>query len=433
MAKYRFWAIIVVAIAIVLGFFVWNSEKSGSSHKFKLGLDLSGGTHLVYKADTSQIASGDISGAMESLRDIIEKRINIFGVSEPIVQIEEGGIFGSQREQRLIVELPGVTDVNEAVKKIGETPVLEFKLISSVAEEKIKAGNTQIANTPDMFIDTGLTGRMLQKASIQFDQTMTNKPIIGLKFNEEGANLFAKITRENVGHVMGIFLDGNLLEAPYIREEINGGQAVITGDFTIDQAKQVVRDLNYGALPMPISLLSTETIGATLGDKAVDASVKAGLYAFVVIALFLIIWYRLRGSVAALALVIYTIINLALFKFIPVTLTAAGIAGFILSIGMAVDANILIFERTKEELKKGKSKQEALREGFIRAWSSIRDSNLSSIITAIILYYFASTPVIKGFALVFFIGVVVSMFSAITASRTILFALSKEESSEIKK
>jgi protein-export membrane protein SecD len=433
MGKYRFWAIIIIAVAVVAGFFVWNTQKSGSN-KFKLGLDLSGGTHLVYKADTTQIKSSDISSAMQSLRDVIERRVNLFGVSEPIVQIEEGGVLGgSSREQRLIVELPGVTDVNEAIKRIGETPILEFKLLSKEGQDKIKAGDTtdqSLQSVSGMFLETGLTGRMLQNASIQFDQNLgNNKPIIGLKFNEEGANLFAKITRENTGNVLGIFLDGNLIEAPYIREEITGGQAVITGNFTPDQAKQVVRDLNYGALPMPISLLSTETIGATLGDMAVNASVKAGLYAFVVVALFLIIWYRFQGLVAALALVIYTIINLVLFKLIPVTMTAAGIAGFILSIGMAVDANILIFERTKEELKRGKNKYDALKEGFHRAWSSIRDSNLSSIITAVILYYFASTPVIKGFALVFLIGVLVSMFSAVTASRTILFAVSKEHPS----
>jgi protein-export membrane protein SecD len=278
-----------------------------------------------------------------------------------------------------------------------------------------------------MFLDTGLTGRSLMKASIQFDQNSGNKPIIGLKFNQEGADLFSKITKENVGSILGIFLDGNLIEAPSIKEEITGGQAVITGDFTPDGAKQIVRDLNYGALPMPISLISTETIGATLGDQAVNASVKAGLYAFIVVALFLVAWYRFKGLVAVLALAIYTVINLVLFKLIPVTLTSAGIAGFILSIGMAVDANILIFERTKEELKRGKNKHDALKEGFHRAWSSIRDSNLSSIITAVILYYFASTPVIKGFALVFLIGVLVSMFSAVTASRTILFAISGED------
>lgn len=430
MARYRFWAIILVAMAVMAGFFVWNTQKPDSPREFKLGLDLSGGTHLVYKADTSGVASEDIDSAMQSLRDVIERRVNLFGVSEPIIQIEQGGVFGGDvTEQRLIVELPGVTDVNEAIKKIGQTPSLEFRLLDKEVESKIKAGETKIdaTNSSNVFSETGLTGRMLQKASVQFDQNFANKPIIGLKFNKDGSDLFAKITRENTGSVLGIFLDGNLMEAPYIREEIPNGEAVITGDFTLDQAKQIVRDLNYGALPMPISLISTETIGATLGDKAVDASVKAGLFAFIVVGLFLIAWYRFQGLVAVLALAIYTVINLALFKLIPVTMTAAGIAGFILSIGMAVDANILIFERTKEELKKGKNRYDALKEGFHRAWSSIRDSNLSSIITAVILYYFASTPVIKGFALVFLIGVLVSMFSAVTASRTILFAISKEE------
>lgn len=434
-SKYRFWAIIIIAASIMLGYWIWNSQVTGSN-KFKLGLDLSGGTHLVYRADTTVIAKSDISDAMDTLRDIIERRVNMFGVSEPIVQVEQGGVLGGDiKEQRLIVELPGVTDINEAIKKIGETPILEFKLLSAAGEQQIKNSNkdqqtiNQLINAPDMFVETGLTGRMLKRASIQFDQTMGSKPIIGLKFNEEGSQLFAKITRENIDRVLGIFLDGNLIEAPYIKEEITGGEAVITGDFTVDQAKQVVRDLNYGALPMPISLVSTETIGATLGDKAIDASVKAGIYAFIVVALFLIIWYGSRGLVAALALAIYTVINLALFKLIPVTLTAAGIAGFILSIGMAVDANILIFERTKEELKRGKDKISALKEGFHRAWTSIRDSNLSSIITAVILYYFASTPVIRGFALVFFIGVLVSMLTAITISRTILFALTSSSTS----
>ena len=430
MAKYRFWAIIIIALAVLAGYFVWSTQNNGSN-KFKLGLDLSGGTHLVYKADTSKVQASDISSAMQSLRDVIERRVNLFGVSEPIVQIEEGGVLGGNvSDQRLIVELPGVTNVADAIKKIGETPILEFKLLSKEGQNQINTSSTtaqSLQGVSGMFLDTGLTGRMLQNASIQFDQNLANKPIIGLKFNQAGADLFAKITKENTGNILGIFLDGNLIEAPYIKEEITGGQAVITGNFTPDQAKQVVRDLNYGALPMPISLLSTETIGATLGDQAVSASVKAGLYAFIVVAMFLIAWYRFQGLVAALTLSIYTVINLLLFKLIPVTLTAAGIAGFILSIGMAVDANILIFERTKEELKRGKNKYDALKEGFHRAWSSIRDSNLSSIITAIILYFFASTPIIKGFALVFLIGVLVSMFSAVTASRTILFAISKEE------
>lgn len=424
MAKYRFWAIMVVAGAVALGFFVWNSQKPESRFNFKLGLDLSGGTQLIYRADISEIAIADVSSAMQSLRDVIERRINLFGVAEPIVQTQEGGVFGDQREQRLIVELPGVTDVDEAVRRIGETPTLEFRLLSPEAEE-ISWSGAPLPEISDMFLETGLTGRMLQRASIQFDQQLGNKPIIGLKFNEEGSALFAKITRENTGRVLGIFLDGVLIEAPYIREEITGGEAVITGDFAPDQAKQIVRDLNYGALPMPVSLLSTQTIGATLGDQAIEASIKAGIITFIVISLFLIIWYGLNGLVASAALAIFTVLNLVIFKLIPVTLTAAGIAGFILSLGMAVDANILIFERTKEELKKGKSKREALSEGFHRAWTSIRDSNLSSIITAAILYYFASSTMIKGFALVLFIGVLVSMFSAITASRTILFAISR--------
>lgn len=413
----------MVAGSVALGLFVWNSQKPESKYNFKLGLDLSGGTQLIYRADISDIASSDVPSAMQSLRDVIERRINLFGVAEPIVQTQEGGVFGNTREQRLIVELPGVTDVNEAVRKIGETPTLEFKLLSDTAENALSGEG--VIDPATLFSETGLSGRMLERASIQFDQQLGNKPVIGLKFNAEGAALFAKITRENTGRVLGIFLDGALIEAPYIREEITGGEAVITGDFTPDQAKQIVRDLNYGALPMPISLLSTQTIGATLGDEAIEASLKAGVITFIVISLFLVGWYRFNGLVASLALAIFTVLNLVIFKLIPVTLTAAGIAGFILSLGMAVDANILIFERTKEELKKGKSRHEALREGFHRAWTSIRDSNLSSIITAAILYYLAASPMIKGFALVLFIGVLVSMFSAITASRTILFAISR--------
>jgi len=432
-SRYRFWAIILVALAVFGGIFIWKTESPESARKFKLGLDLSGGTHLVYRADTSAVAAADISDSMQTLRDVIERRVNLFGVSEPIVQVEEGGVIGGVKDERLIVELPGVTDVNEAIKRIGETPTLEFKILTPEGENILKSNSG--ADVSQYFLETGLNGRMLKRATIQFNQnqTVSTKPVIVLEFNDEGTALFAKITKENTGKVLGIFLDNSLIEAPYIREEIPNGQAVITGDFTSDQAKQIVRDLNYGALPMPVNLLSTETIGATLGDSAVNASVKAGLYAFIVVALFLIVWYRFQGFVAVVALAIYTVINLLIFKLLPVTLTAAGIAGFILSIGMAVDANILIFERTKEELKKGKNKFEALQEGFHRAWNSIRDSNLSSILTALILYYFASTAIIKGFALVFLIGVLVSMFSAVSATRTILFALSSDGKGQDKK
>ena len=213
-----------------------------------------------------------------------------------------------------------------------------------------------------------------------------------------------------------------MISNPVIRDEITEGKAQISGGFTPEEAKQLVRDLNYGALPVPVELIGTQSIGASLGEKAVHASIKAGIIAFLVVALFLILWYRLPGLVAVIALAIYVVLNLAVFKMIPVTLTSAGIAGFILSLGMAVDANILIFERLKEELKRGRDLHDAIHEGFSRAWLSIRDSNLSSIITAVVLYYFASTSIIKGFALVFGIGVVVSMFTAITVTRTILLA-----------
>jgi protein-export membrane protein SecD len=239
MAKYRFWAILILAGAVALGFFVWNSEKTDSNYKFKLGLDLSGGAHLVYKADVSKLASGEVNDAMQALRDAIERRINLFGVSEPLVQVEQSGVLGSGGEHRLIVELPGVTDINEAIKQIGATPSLEFKLLN---KENIDQKATDLLNAS--FESTGLSGTMLKKATLQFDtQNVGNKPVIGIAFNTEGEALFAKITRENVGDVLGIFLDGKLMQAPYIREEITGGQAVISGDFSVEQAKEVIRNL----------------------------------------------------------------------------------------------------------------------------------------------------------------------------------------------
>jgi protein-export membrane protein SecD len=418
MWKKRISALILIILAVTVGYFVWVSEVKKTNYAFKLGLDLKGGTHLVYEADTTKVS--DVKEAMTALRDVIERRVNLFGVSEPIVQVEEGGVLGVGSTERLVVELPGVTDVNEAVKKIGQTPTLDFRLVKEfpgLTEEQIKQKTVD-----EVFIRTGLDGRYLKSAQMDFDPT-TGEPKVLLNFNSEGSDLFAKITKENTNKILAIFLDGLPISTPVIRQEITGGKAEITGNFDIKEAKLLVRNLNYGALPVPISLVSTQTIGATLGEEATSAGVKAGIIAFLVIAAFLIFWYRLPGFLATIALAIYVVINLALFKVIPVTLTAAGIAGFILSLGMAVDANVLIFERLKEELKKGKPLDEAMREGFGRAWLSIRDSNLSSIITAIILYMFASTNIIKGFALVFGIGVLTSMFTAISASRTLLFAM----------
>lgn len=442
MIKRRFWAVILILVSFLIGYFVYTTNSSSSTSKFKLGLDLNGGTELVYKADLSKSTStpADISSSMTVLRDVIERRINVFGVSEPVVRIERIGFTGAESEQQLIVELPGVTDIDKAVAMIGATPSLEFKLVAENAAELSKA--YEKATTVEekqkiqdqMFIYTGLTGKLLKKSALEFNSN-TGEAMVSLQFNSEGDKLFAKITKENIGKQLAIFLDGDIKSTPNIKEEINGGNAVISGGFVgsvgIKEAKKLVDNLNLGALPVPIQLISTQTIGASLGQDAINASMKAGIIAFIVIAAFLIILYRLPGLLAVIALSIYTVINLALFKLIPVTLTAAGIAAFILSIGMAVDANILIFERMKEELRRGRELGDAIKEGFHRAWTSIRDSNTSSMITAIILYMFSSTSVVKGFALVFFIGVAVSMFTAITASRTLLLAIKHDHAGRI--
>ncbi len=428
--KTRIIAVFLLILATGVGYFDYYSEThpdSSVSKPFKLGLDLNGGTHLVYKADVSKIEAKEVDDSMNALRDVIERRVNVFGVSEPIVQIESNGFLSSKdTEEKLIVELPGVTDTEEAIKSIGETPFLDFKIltdedIKSIDALKLEDAEKEI-EMKKRLKDTGLTGRMLEKAQLVFDPN-TNQPVVSLVFNSEGRTLFAKITKENVGNMLGIFLDGTPKSLPVVRDEIRDGKAQISGSFDVKSAQTLVRDLNYGALPVPIELISTQTIGASLGQSATQAGVRAGVISLIVIGIFLIIWYRLPGFVAVISLGVYTLIMLALFKLIPVTLTAAGIAGFILSIGMAVDANILIFERMKEELRRGKGISEAMHEGFARAWLSIRDSNISSIITGAILYYFGSTSVVTGFALVFVIGVLVSMFTAITASRIFLYAV----------
>jgi len=430
MLKHRAKAVFLIILATLIGYFVYSSETSDSKYPFRLGLDLSGGTHLVYKADISKIDSGDVSSSMASLRDVVERRVNTFGVSEPLVQTEQATALSSEEAAyKLIVELPGITDVDQAIKSIGATPKLEFKLVTDEVMRAFQAEVTAAATTTGLdakylalFKTTGLGGDMVSRASLQFNPT-TNQPTVGLTFTPEGRDLFAKITKENIGNYLGIFLDGAPISVPVIRDQILDGKGEISGTFTLEEASTLVRDLNYGALPVPISLISTQTIGPSLGAEAVKGGIKAGIVSLLVIAIFLIAWYRLPGLVAVFALAIYTLIMLALFKLIPVTLTAAGIAGFILSIGMAVDANILIFERMKEELKAGRGTWDAMHEGFARAWLSIRDSNISSLITGAILFYVPSNSIIKGFALVFILGVSVSMFTAITVSRLFLYAV----------
>lgn len=412
MNKYRFWSIIILVAAAWAGFSMWSDYKAGEKAAgFNLGLDLSGGTHLIYQADISQIESSSVPDAMQSLKNTIERRVNLFGVAEPLVQVEQGGALGNENDQRLIVELPGVTDVEEAVRRIGETPLLEFMLLDEKSGE---------------FLPTNLSGRQLEKADIRFDQNnVSGAPVIGLNFNNEGEDLFAKITRDNVGKVLGIFLDGNLIQAPYIREEVSGGEAVITGDFTVDEAKSVVRDLNYGALPMPISLVSTETVGSTLGSEALSKGVTAGILGLLLVALFMMLWYRLPGFIASIALSIYVILMLFLFKSVPVTLTAAGIAGFIISIGMAIDANIIIFERMKEEKRGGHGNEVAVKNAFVHAWTAIRDGQLTTLFSAVILFWFGTSS-IEGFALVLGLGTVVSIWTSMVVSKLFMYSVYKK-------
>jgi protein-export membrane protein SecD len=434
MWKKRIIAILILLLGTGIAFFVFKSEPKLNKnfitessffkhHPFRLGLDLSGGSHLVYKADVSQVPAGQVSDAMSSLRDVIERRVNLFGVSEPVVQVQESG-FVSGGDEKLIVDLPGVTDVEKATEMIGQTPLLEFKVERSaddVQTVKVGADGKVNLDLSDKFVSTDLTGRYLKKAILEFDQN-TREPKVGLQFDDTGSQLFAEITKNNIGKIVAIYLDGAPISTPVVREEITGGTAEISGNFTPAEAKQLVGRLNSGALPVPITLVSKQTIGATLGDNALYAGMMAALIGFLLISLFLILWYRLPGLIAVVSLCLYIGIILVLFKLLPVTLTAAGIAGFIISLGIAVDANVLIFERLKEEMRSGRTVADSVSAGFSRAWFSIRDSNISSIITAVILFWFG-TSLIKGFALTLGMGVLVSMLTAITITRIFLYAI----------
>lgn len=412
---------------------------------FRFGLDIRGGTHLVYQADLANIPAAGKSASMESLRDVIERRVNLFGVAEPVVQIERTG-----EDRRLIVELAGISDVHQAIRMIGETPFLEFKserpqdeadaiIRASIKEEEVILTADSLCGALDFetlllfmmqfgedpcFVSTGLTGKHLASARVDFQGSggVALNPSIALELTDEGAKLFSEITKQNVGKRLAVYLDGAPISAPVVQEEITGGKAQITGNFTPDAAKALVGRFNAGALPVPITLISQQTVGPSLGRESLDRSLVAGLYGFLAVTIFMILWYRIPGVIAVFALLFYLSLVLFVFRMIPVTLTVAGIAGFILSIGMAVDANILIFERLKEELRGGKTLREGLDEGFRRAWSSIRDSNITSLITCAILYWFGSS-VVQGFALTLAIGILASMLSAVWVTRLFLFSL----------
>ncbi|OGZ91886.1 MAG: protein-export membrane protein SecD [Candidatus Staskawiczbacteria bacterium RIFOXYD1_FULL_39_28] len=448
----------VVILAVLAGIFAYpnyfnkgidflNSKMGWTFPHFwekpyVLGLDLQGGVQLVYRADLSSV--DDKTGSMTGLRDVIERRVNMFGVSEPVIEI--------QGQDKLVVELPGVTNVSQAIEMIGQTPYLEFDEQRTEAESKPildkikevqdaqakkedykKIKDWQLATQNPYFKPTELTGKYLTKATVIFDP-VTVKPQIQLKFNDEGAKIFEEVTGRNINKPLAIFLDGASivdtsgdgkidaqdLYAPNVQNKITGGTAVITGDLNTQTANTIASRLNSGALPVKIgSPISQETVGPTLGSVSLQKSLTAGLYGLLAIVIFMVVFYRLPGLLASVALVIYVALVLSIFKLIPVTLTLAGIGGFILSIGMAVDANILIFARMKEEIKQGKGLAQAIDEGFKRAWPSIRDSNFNSLIVCAILFTFA-TSFIKGFALTLSLGIIASLLSAIFITRIFL-------------
>lgn len=397
---------------------VFNKKIDFSSYtgKFplKLGLDLQGGTQLVLETQMDKLKAEDRDNALESARAVIERRVNLFGVSESVVQSSKIG-----QSRRILVELPGIKDASEAASLVGRTAQLEFREVpaTQAAEATGTAKLLAIYNA----VPTGLTGADLKKAQVTYNNA---EPVVSIQFTPEGAKKFGEITRRNVGRELPIFLDDQLVTFPVVQQEILGGDSIISGGFTAESAKELAVQLNAGALPVPIKIIEQRSIGASLGQDSINKSVVAAGIGLATVMIFMVLYYGMLGLVADIALLIYSLLVFVIFKtglFLipPVTLTLAGVAGFVLSIGMAVDANILIFERMKEEKRWGKGAKQALELGFRRAWSSIRDSNISSLITAGILYSMGTGPV-RGFALTLAIGVLVSMFTAIVISRTFL-------------
>lgn len=383
------------------------------SLNIKQGLDLQGGTEVTLEADMSELAEPDRLDALDSAKEIITRRVDLYGVAEPSVKT-----VISQDSYRILVALPGVDDPEQALELIGQTASLDFRELP-VATDTATYADFQL---------TDLTGKDLQKATVGFS-TQDGSPEINLQFTPEGGKKFADITSRNIGKPLAIFLDEFPLTTPIVQTQISDGQAVISGEYTIEEAKNLVITLNAGALPVPIEIIRQQNIAPTLGAISVESSIQAGIVGLLLVALFMVLNYGSLGFVAVIGLLIYGLLTLAIYKLIPITVTLPGLAGFILSIGMAVDSNILVFERMKEELRKGNDWNRSMELGFGRAWDSIKDANIATLITTFVLFnpfdwnFLNSSGLVRGFALTLFLGIVIALFTGMFVTRNLLRAL----------
>ncbi len=405
------WTINPLTIDITL--FGKRIHRSFTTH---YGLDLKGGSRLIFEADTRSLKKEDVNDAIRSAKSIIERRVNFFGVSETMVRTMRTG-----DHYRIIVELPEITNTSQAVKIIGKTAQLRFREMSNLPKNKLATASPLIAFGKD----SGITGKNIKRAKITFNP-QTGKPEVALEFTSHGAELFSKVTAKNVGKPLAIFLDNQLLSAPVVQQQITGGHAVITGNFSLSDAKKLVVEINGGALPVPIKLVKQEIVGPSLGQMEIKKSVRAGIVGLLAVITFMIVYYGRLGLIATMALTIYGLISLAIFRIIPVVLTLSGVAGFILSIGMAVDSNILIFERIREEQRKGLEFNVANRVGFGRALDAIKDANITTLLVAFILFnplnwgFLPQFGMVRGFALTLAIGVATSLFTGVFITKHLI-------------
>ena len=388
----------------------------------KYGLDLAGGASLIYNVDTSSAKTSDLASALESLKINIERRINLFGVSESSVKLNKQG-----QDNRLIVELPGVTNINDAIDLIGQTASLKFMGIVELPPEA-----TATATFDDVFKDTGLNGSHLVKA-LPVPNPNTGAMEVSLEFNQEGSKLFEKATKNYLNKRIAILLDDQVITSPTVSSVIPDGKAVINGSFDIKSAKSLSAQLNAGALPLSIKLLSQSQVGASLGKDSIDKGVRAGLVGLGLVALFMVGNYGYLGFISVISLAIYSLLSITIYRLFSITLTFPGIVGFILSIGMAVDSNILIFERMKEEVRAGKPWNLAMELGFGKAWDSIKDANTCTIITALILFnpfnwqFLNSSGMLRGFAVTLLLGILIGMFTGVVVTRNLLRVLASRK------